>query len=157
MDIKIKCTNCGCKDLEEVDFPYEAKLIQTAIGIAGESSEYDLEEEFYTTTYICTECGHFEFFNPELAKLILEERKKNAIIENEITEIDNQILTNEKELQHIEEEIALTVNQMQDLDITIRQCDELKEKKKELENKIKTLNKSNKSLLQKKKNLKMEI
>ena len=101
MDIKIKCTNCGCKDLEEVDFPYEAKLIQTAIGIAGESSAYDLEEEFYTTTYICTECGHFEFFNPELAKLILEERKKNAKIENEITEIDNQILTNEKELQHI--------------------------------------------------------
>ena len=41
MDIKIKCAHCGCNDLEEVDFPYEAKLIQTAIGLAGESSEYD--------------------------------------------------------------------------------------------------------------------
>ena len=78
MDIKIKCTNCGCNDLEEVDFPYKAKLIQTAIGLAGESSEYDLEEEFHTTTYICTKCGHFEFFNPKLAKLILEEREKNC-------------------------------------------------------------------------------
>lgn len=157
MDVKIKCTHCGYNDLEEVDFPYKAKLIQTAIGIAGESSEYNLEEEYYTTTYICTKCGHFEFFNPKLAKLILEEREEIAKIENEITEIDNQILTNEKYLQYIEEEIVSIVNQMQDLDITVRQCNELKKKQKELENKIKTLNTSNKSLLQKKKNLKMKI
>ena len=41
--------------------------------------EYDLEEDFYTTTYICTKCGHFEFFNQKLAKLILEERKKRLV------------------------------------------------------------------------------
>ena len=51
-------------------------------------------------------------------------------LKNEITEIDNQILTNEKDLQYIEEEIVSIVNQMQDLDITVRQCNDLKEKQK---------------------------
>ena len=91
------------------------------------------------------------------AKRILEEREIKATIENEIIEIDNQILTNEKDLQLIEEEIASIVNQMQDLDITVRQCNELKKKKEELENEIKTLNTSNESLLQKKKNLKTKF
>ena len=40
----MKCTQCGCNDLEEVDFPYQAYLIMTECGIACEASFYDLEE-----------------------------------------------------------------------------------------------------------------
>ena len=76
METKMKCSSCGCTDLEKVDFPYEAKLIQTAVGIYGETDSYDLEETFYTDTFICTHCGHFEFFNQKLAQIVLEERKK---------------------------------------------------------------------------------
>ena len=56
MNIKMKCTQCGCTDLEEVYFPYEAKLDEVATGIAGESSFYDMHEEVYAQTYICTKC-----------------------------------------------------------------------------------------------------
>ena len=76
MEFKMKCTQCGCEDLEEVDFPYEATLKMTECGIRGEATFYDLEDDVYTSTYICTRCGHFEFFNPELAKIILEDRQK---------------------------------------------------------------------------------
>ena len=65
MNIKMQCTQCGCNDLEEVDFPYESELVTTAIGLVGESFQYDLDARVYAKTFICTQCGHFEFFNPE--------------------------------------------------------------------------------------------
>ena len=39
--MKMKCTQCGCDDLEEVDFPYEAKLDEVAVGIAGPIRDRD--------------------------------------------------------------------------------------------------------------------
>lgn len=136
MDKKIKCTQCGCDDLEEVFFPYKANLIQTAIGIAGESFQYDLEEELYTTTYICTKCGHFEFFNPELAKIILEDRAENARIQNEIIKIDKQVSDKNNEIKNIEQQINSISKQLESIDITIRQSNELKAERQELRNQL---------------------
>ncbi len=126
--MKIKCTQCGCTDLEEVDFPYEAKLIMTACGIAGEATFYDLDEEFYATTYICTKCGHFEFFNPKLTEFILEERVENARIQCEIDKLNKQISKNDCEIENINKQIDDISIQLEDLDITIRQSNELKKK-----------------------------
>ena len=136
MDKKIKCTQCGCDDLEEVIFPYKANLIQTAIGIAGESFQYDLDEELYTTTYICTKCGHFEFFNPELAKIILEDRAENAWIQNEIIKIDKQVSDKNNEIKNIEQQINSISKQLESIDITIRQSNELKAERQELRNQL---------------------
>ncbi len=153
MNIKMKCTQCGCTDLEEVDFPYETKLVMTACGIAGEATFYDLDEELYATTYICTKCGHFEFFNPKLAELIIEERKENAKIQEEIVKIAKQILKNETEIKDIENKISSITKQLEDLDITIRQSNDLKTKKAELTEKLQLLKKTNNSLLKQKKTL----
>ena len=136
MDKKIKCTQCGCDDLEEVIFPYKANLIQTAIGIAGESFQYDLDEELYTTTYICTKWGHFEFFNPELAKIILEDRAENARIQNEIIKIDKQVSDKNNEIKNIEQQINSISKQLESIDITIRQSNELKAERQELRNQL---------------------
>ena len=139
MKTNMKCTQCGCKDLEEVDFPYEAKLDEIAVGIAGESSFYDIHEEVYAKTYICTKCGHFEFFNPELAKLILKERENCAKIQTEIDNFDKEISNKHNEIKNVEQLIASITEQLKDLDITIRQSNELKAKQLKLSNKLKIM------------------
>ncbi len=133
MEIKMKCTQCGCEDLEEVDFPFEAKLIMTALGISGEATFYDLENKVYTSTYICTRCGHFEFFNPKLAQLLLENRKEKAALQSEIEKLNAQILEKVNELNRITKNLEMIAKQLNDLDITIRQSNELKAKQEELE------------------------
>lgn len=62
--------------MEEVGFPYEAELDTVAVGLVGESFQYALHNDVYASTYICTKCGHFEFFNPKLAELVLQDREK---------------------------------------------------------------------------------
>ena len=151
MGFKMKCTQCGCEDLEEVDFPYEATLKMTECGIRGEATFYDLEDDVYTSTYICTRCGHFEFFNPELAKIILEDRQKISELQSRIGKLNDQISENENESHRIDEEIVLILKQLEDLDITIRQSNELKEKQNELEQKKAELNRAKNVMLEKRK------
>lgn len=153
----MKCTQCGCKDLEEVDFPYEAKLDEIAVGIAGESSFYDIHEEVYAKTYICTKCGHFEFFNPELAKLILKERENCAKIQTEIDNFDKEISNKHNEIKNVEQLIASITEQLKDLDITIRQSNELKAKQLKLSNKLKELKTANQELIKQQNNLKHKL
>lgn len=90
MDVKIKCTQCGCEDLEEVEFPYEGKLNTVAVGLSGESFQYALDNNVYAITYNCTRCGYFEFFNPRLAELVLKDREKNTKIQQEIMNLDKK-------------------------------------------------------------------
>ena len=157
MKTNMKCTQCGCKDLEEVDFPYEAKLDEIAVGIAGESSFYDIHEEVYAKTYICTKCGHFEFFNPELAKLILKERENCAKIQTEIDNFDKEISNKNNEIKNVEQLIASITEQLKDLDITIRQSNELKAKQLKLSNKLKELKTANQELIKQQNNLKHKL
>lgn len=145
--MKMKCTQCGCDDLEEVDFPYEAKLDQLAVGIVGESSFYDMHEEVYAQTYICTRCGHYEFFNPELAKLILEEREKCAQIQKEIDNFEKLISDKNVEIKNVEHQISSITEQLKNIDITIRQSIELKTQQEELQEKLKSLKRENQSLI----------
>lgn len=152
MDIRMKCTQCGCEDLEEVDFPYEAKLIETDCGISPEAAHYELENELYTSTYICTRCGHFEFFNPKLAQLILEDRKEKAALQSEIDKLNVQVSEIEKELNKIAIDIEMITKQFDDLDITIRQSNELKAKREELEERKSKLQQE-KGALEKKRNV----
>ena len=150
----MKCTQCGCNDLAEVDFPYESKLITTAIGLAGESFQYDLDTSVYVKTYICTKCGHFEFFNPELAKLVLEEKEKCVSIQKEIDTFDKQLSNNSNEIKNVEQQIKSIEGQLKNIDITIRQHNELKAKQQELSNKLKALKADNKELIKQQNNLK---
>lgn len=157
MNMKIKCTQCGCEDLEEIDFPYEAKLDEVAVGIFGESFQYSLDESCYAQTYICTKCGHFEFFNPELAKLVLEEREKSVKIQNEIDNFEKQISDKNTKIKNVEQQIYSITEQLKNIDITIRQSNELKTHKEELKEKLKVLKKDNQSLIQEQNKLKKKL
>ncbi len=157
MNIKMKCTQCGCNDLEEVDFPYESELVTTSVGLTGESFQYDLDASVYAKTYICTKCGHFEFFNPELAKLVLEKREKYAKIQKEIDNIDKQILDKNNEINNIEQQIDSIKEKLKDIDITIRQSNEFKAKQQELSNKLEALKADNQELIKQQNNLKCKL
>ena len=146
MDIKVKCTQCGCEDLEEVDFPFEAELIMTEEGISGEATFYDLENKVYTSTYICTRCGHFEFFNSKLAKLILKERQEKAALQSEIDKWNAIILEKVNALNGIAKDIEMVAKRLEDLDITISQSNELKAKREELEERKRELQKEKNAL-----------
>lgn len=149
MNLKVKCTQCGCDDLEIVDFPYNAELSVVRTGIAGESYEYALDENVYATTYICTKCGHFEFFDPEMARIILEVREENAKRQKEIEVVEKEIANNESEIKEIKQQIDLIDVQLDDLDITIRQSNQLQERKQELIKKVDFLNNGNQNLFKK--------
>lgn len=155
--MKIKCTQCGCEDLEGIDFPYEAKLDEVAVGISGESFQYRLDESCYAQTYICTKCGHFEFFNLELAKLILEEREKSAKIQNDIDNFEKQISDKNTEIKNVEQQINSITEQLKNIDITIRQSNELKTHREELKEKLKVLKKDNQTLIQEQNKLKKKL
>ena len=159
MNMKIKCTQCGCDDLAEVSFPYEAQLLSvtTAIGLAGESFQYELEKSGYTKSYICTKCGHFEFFNPELAKVVLGQRKEDAKVQSEIKKLEKQVLDNNNKIKNVEQQINSISEQLKSLDITIRQSNELKAQQQELNNKLKQLKDDNNSLIKQENQLKKKL
>lgn len=73
----MKCSQCGCTDLLEVKFPQETNLILTEVGLAGESNFYGIDNQVNCKSYICLNCGHYEFFNLELAKQIKSDKKKD--------------------------------------------------------------------------------
>ena len=155
--MKIKCSQCGCTDLEKVDFPYEAILREVGIGIVGESFIYDLDEHIYTDSYICTQCGHFEFFNSQIAEDVLKKRAKIEKIQKEINDLDKQISNKNNEIKKFEQQINLITEQLKSIDITIRQSIELKSKQQELTQNLKLLEQEVITLCKKRDSLKNEI
>ena len=138
----MKCSQCGCTDLVEVKFPQETSLILTAVGLAGETNAYDIKNQVYCNSFICLNCGHFEFFNLSLAEQIKcdikikEEAKENINkIENEIHELWENISSKLEEKEKLEIE-------SKNLDITLRRYNEVQEQLSSIENDIENLNKA---------------
>lgn len=138
----MKCSQCGCNDLVEVEFPQETTLIECERGLVGYSSSYDIESEVYCKTYICVNCGHFEFFDLELAEQIKNDRKEKAEAKEYIIRVEKEIVDLSNQVSDIQKEKEKLINESQDLDITIRKSNEIKMSIKDLENEIITLHKT---------------
>ena len=123
----MKCSQCGGIELAEVAFPQETSLILTEVGLVGETNAYEIKNHVRCNSYICLNCGHFEFFNLALAEQIkadlkiIEDTKKNIDkIESEIANLNEDIVNKHKEIDELESEL-------QNLDITVRRINEIKE------------------------------
>lgn len=121
----MKCSQCGCTDLVEVKFPQEVSLILTAVGLSGETNAYDIKNKVNCKSFICVNCGHFEFFNLSLAEQIKHDIKKREEanenlnkIKNEITELSENISNKYSEMQKLETESL-------NLDISVRRYNEI--------------------------------
>ena len=71
----MKCSQCGCEDLAKVDFPQKTKLVEIECGLRGYSASYDFQQKTNCDTYICLNCGHYEFFNLKAANQIKRDRE----------------------------------------------------------------------------------
>lgn len=121
----MKCSNCGSEDLMETSFPMD--FVFTEGGV----------RQVNFKTYICIHCGHYEFFSKEVA-----DRLKNAFnyvkglceeetkVTNEIFDISKDYERKLSELNSIKESLMKDAS---NLDITVRE-------KNELDNKILSLN-----------------
>ena len=147
----MKCSQCGCNDLVEVDFPHKIDLKEVGVGLAGYSSSYSIEEELDCNSYVCVNCGHFEFFNLKLAEQIkkdrlLKEKTKNDIdkIKKEIDELNNKISSSDLNIKELKKESL-------NLDITVRRSHEIQDailsKKEEIKKTKKIINEKNKELV----------
>ncbi len=118
----MKCTQCNSCNLVKTHFP---------IASFGDGGAYISDK---VDVYLCLECGHYEFFS--LAK-VADYSATKAWIENAEKEL-KQLKLNLAELespdtlQSIEQEMESIQKQLQTLDITIRQKDELEQRYREL-------------------------
>ena len=121
----MKCSQCGCTDLVGVKFPQEVSLILTAIGISGETNAYDIRNKVHCDTFICINCGHFEFFNLSLSKQIVDKRKTIEKTKFDINNIENELVKLHNIVQNKNEEIEKLKTEAQNLDITLRRNNEI--------------------------------
>ena len=136
----MKCSQCGCTDLVEVKFPQEVSLILTAVGQSGETNAYDIKNKVNCKSFICVNCGHFEFFNLSLAEQIKHDIKKREEaneninkIKNKITELSENISNKYSEMQKLETESL-------NLDISVKRYNEIQSLISNIKKDIMTIN-----------------
>lgn len=117
---KIKCSNCGSTRLLDVEYPLHFLIVD------GNQTSAPL------TTYLCADCGHYEFFSHKLAKmarsLFDDGAEINSNVDSLLSKIKNAdevCLINLKKLENEKNEINL---ELKSLDITIRKKNELEQR-----------------------------
>ncbi len=131
--MKLKCPVCGCTEIEK----YTDSLIDA-------SSYEDVYIQDRADYYVCPKCGHVELvlkdnflkkFNKELAEIKAAEKKRlNEIKKNkdEIAKIQKSIASDVKALELYKEKLRSLKEKIDDVDITIRQQNDLKEEYKKI-------------------------
>ena len=122
----MKCTSCGNTNLVKTYFPMDSY----GDGGASVSNMVDV--------YLCLDCGHYEFFSTkhanryyDAAKWIRDTESEIDTLRRELSELESPVTT-----QKLNEEIKSIESQLTNLDITIRQQQELKTKLYDLKNKL---------------------
>ena len=135
----MKCTNCGSSKLVKVSFPLQLVMVEGEQYVAP------------TETYLCSECGHYEFFSKEIAEKAKEllpsmEKCNQAISEIKKTISQENSSFDENKVK-IEEEISSLSVKSKSLDITVREKNDIDSKLIELKKKLKNIQVSHDSLV----------
>ena len=138
----MKCSQCGCQDLIPVDFPQKTNLEEVDCGLAGYSSAYVLKNKINCDSFICINCGHFEFFNLGLAEQIKHDRKLKKEIQENINKVENEIMLLNNKAFDIQEQIGKLKSETLNLDITLRRNNELQVQISNLKKELAALNKT---------------
>ncbi len=132
----MKCTHCNKNDLTKID-------IREIFDVGGDGY---LRENKHIEVYLCDECGHIEFFDKRpIARKIEKERiqteekrirnfynEKLKVVYAQKEEIENSI-----EIKELDEKLGEINKQLESLDITIRQQQQLQMEADEIKSKIK--------------------
>ena len=126
----MKCTQCG-----------NEKLVKTSIPMENYGDGWSKISEKDVDVYLCVNCGHYELFSMKkvkdyenLVSQISEKRKLFEDLEKELS-----VVNNKENQETLKNRISTIKKQLNSLDITIRQQQELKNELRELELKEQSL------------------
>ena len=119
----VKCTMCGSHELKGVNFPVQ-------VFPDGGCSEQ-------VTSYVCTKCGHYEFFNTKYIKKELEydsskDEYYDLLLKADKLECEYVEIT--YKLRNRKQEIIV---KLENLDITVRTKIQMEEELRNIENELK--------------------
>ena len=137
----MQCTQCGCVDLIKVKFPYNTSLILTDVGLYGETNVYDIKNKENCKSFICLNCGHFEFFNLSMAKQLRLDIKKKEEVEENINKLNNELTELVKTISDKQAEIKKLDEESLNLDISVRRYNEIRSLIADIKNDITNINK----------------
>lgn len=120
----MKCTQCGCKKLIKSWVPF--------------SVNGDAKLEFTQTlkVYVCSECGHLEWFVPSIVD---DYKNKVSQLESSIVQSNKakeQLLNLENMMSQYDRDVKSVEKELKSLDITVRRQRELQSKLQSLRLKI---------------------
>ena len=131
----MKCTHCNKNDLTKID-------IREIFDIGGDG--YLLEHN-YIEVYLCDECGHIEFFDKraiyrkiEKERIQSEEKRIRASYNEKLKVVyaQKEEIENSVEFKELNEKLGEINKQLESLDITIRQQQQLQIEADEIKSKI---------------------
>lgn len=132
----MKCTQCGCKKLLQVELPF-----------------YTIDGRIRTQAkvYTCYECGHLELFDKSVSLDYKNNVRNLEKYTTELSELKKKLveLENPLVLTMLEDDCKTIERELSSLDITLRQQQELKSKLYELQINIKNRPKEVATLKQK--------
>ncbi|MFQ6749542.1 MAG: hypothetical protein ACLRFR_01705 [Clostridia bacterium] len=117
----MKCSQCGNKNLKKTKFP------------AYVDASMDANAKFYCSldSYICLNCGHYEFFSTKTIERYTSKNEEIKKIERMVFEVTKILTDIDNGLEKIKNELQELETESKNKDITIRQHEEILAKMKE--------------------------
>lgn len=121
----MKCSQCGNKNLKKTKFP------------AYVHASVDANAEFYCSldSYICLNCGHYEFFSTKTIEIYTSKNEEIEKIERMIVEVTKILTDIDNGIEKIKNELEELETESKNKDITIKQQEDILVKIKETKEK----------------------
>ena len=127
----IICKNCASKKLKKIGIPF---------GVYGDA---DLRVSNTLTTYACGECGHIEWFDSHYVDEYSQNKTAVQTLTDELERLEKRLFELmdpiNSLISSIKSKIGEAKLQLESLDITIRQQQELQEKVRSLESQLRDI------------------
>ena len=121
----MKCSQCGNKNLKKTKFP------------AYVNASIDANAEFHCSldSYICLNCGHYEFFSTKTIEIYTAKNEELEKIKRMMVEVTKILTDIDNGLEKIKNELEELETESKNKDITIRQHEDIMVKIKETKEK----------------------
>lgn len=123
----MKCTQCGCKRFIESKF-------SNLISVGGWDVQCSISET--VKIFACLECGHLEFFDKMMPDKLAQAETNLKQLNDELNSLLQEKETKDALIHELDEEITRIEEQLKNLNITVREQNELTENSQQINNKI---------------------
>ena len=133
----MKCTQCGCKRFIESKF-------SNLISVGGWDVQCSISET--VKIFACLECGHLEFFDKMMPDKLAQAETKLKQLNDELDSLLHDKESKDSLINELTEEITRIEERLKNLDITVREQNELSEKSQQINNEIQQILQARRSI-----------